>query len=67
MRITNRAIFALAASVLTIGVAAAPSAYAADSMKAGMHKPMKKHKGSMMKSDAMHKGDTAPKDAEPIQ
>ena len=46
MNVTHRTIFALAASVLTICLAAAPSAYAADAMKAGMHKPMKKHKAA---------------------
>ena len=69
MTMTNRAIFALAASVLTIGLAAAPSAYAADAMKDGMHKAMKKHKGAMKHDamhDAMHK-DAAPKDVEPVQ
>ena len=66
MTIFKRAALALATSALTLGLAAAPSAFAADAMKAGMHKPMKKHKG-MMKSDAMHKGDAMPKEAEPAQ
>ena len=67
MTMIKRATLALATSVLTLGLAAAPSAFAADAMKAGMHKPMKKHKGGMMKSDAMHKGDAMQKDAEPAQ
>ena len=66
MTMFQRAALALATSALTLGLAAAPSAFAADAMKAGMHKPMKKHKG-MMKSDAMHKGDAMQKDAEPAQ
>ena len=67
MTLIQRATLALATSVLTLGLAAAPSAFAADAMKTGMHKPMKKHKGSMMKSDSMHKGDAMQKDAEPAQ
>ena len=67
MTMIKRATLALATSALTLGLAAAPSAFAADAMKAGMHKPMKKHKGSMMKSDAMQKGDAKQKDAEPAQ
>ena len=67
MTMIQRATLALATSVMTLGLAAAPSASAADAMKSGMHKPMKKHKGGMMKGDAMQKGDAKQKDAEPAQ
>ena len=46
---------------MAVGLAASPSAIAADAMKSAKHKPMKKHKDTMTKTDAMHK------DAEPSQ
>ena len=67
MTMMKRMTLVVATSALTLGLAAAPSAFAADAMKAGMHKPMKKHKGGMMKGDTMHKGDAMQKDAEPAQ
>ncbi len=61
MTVTRRITLAFAASTLAVGLAASPSAIAADAMKSAKHKPMKKHKDTMTKTDAMHK------DAEPSQ
>ena len=65
MTVSQRLATAFAASVLAVGLAASPVAFAADAMHDSMHKTAKKK--DAMHGSAMKKQDAMKKEADPAQ